>query len=179
LRLWFWLYRQTTSAELKRWLRGTPADPSVFRVVQPIYTAAPVFAPGVSDHLPQRIVALPGRAAVSVPARDALAPPPPRPQEPMPEPTAAGAGRYAFAALTSAASGVQRAGVGQRHDTILSEARGLARFVTAGLLTASTVAETLRRAGVNAGKPEDEIDSIIAWAADHPSGTSLPEGATR
>jgi hypothetical protein len=66
LRLWYWLDRLATGEELTRWLHGTPADPSVFRVVQPIYTAAPVLAPGVNDHLPQRIVDVPeiGRAHV-------------------------------------------------------------------------------------------------------------------
>jgi hypothetical protein len=177
LRLWYWLNRLTTNAELTRWLQGVPADPSVFRTVQPIYTAAPVFAVGVRDHLPQRMVELPGTEMVAVPSPYALKPPQPRQAAPMPKPGEAGAGGYAFAALTNAAARVQRAGVGQRHATILCEARGLARFVSAGLLSKGAVTDTLCGAGVDAGKPKAEITSIIAWAMDNPSTISLPASA--
>ena len=47
LRLWFWLSRPTWGHELKNWFRGTPADPSVFGAVQPIYTAAPKMPAGM------------------------------------------------------------------------------------------------------------------------------------
>jgi hypothetical protein len=174
LRLWYWLDRPTTNAELKRWLRGAPVDPSVFRTVQPIYTAAPVFAAGVLDHLSTRLAVRDGSPIVGVPSPAALAPPPPRPSPPMPIPGSPGSGGYAVAALTNAAVRVGRAGIGQRHDTILCEAQGLARFVKAGLLTAQDVSRTLRGAGTDAGKPEDEVDSIIDWAMDHPSGAVLP-----
>jgi hypothetical protein len=179
LRLWYWLDRAATDADLKRWLRGAPVDPSVFRTVQPIYTAAPVFAAGVVDHLPLRLAVRDGCPVVAVPSPAVLAPPPPRPLPPLPIPGWPGSGGYAFAALVNAAVRVQRAGIGQRHETLLCEARGLARFVAAGLLTAHDVASTLRGAGLGAGKAEDEIDSIIAWGMDHPSGAALPEGAIR
>ena len=179
LRLWYWLDRAVTGAEAKRWLRGSPVDPSIFRTVQPIYTAAPVFAAGAVDHLPNRMVVTDGAAAVPVPAPEALAPPPPRPPAPMPGPGAAGSGGYAFAALANAGHRVHRAGVGQRHETILREARGLARFVNAGLLTMRDIRIVLRDAGVSTGKPEDEIESIVTWAIEHPSGGKLPEGVAR
>ena len=179
LRLWYWLDRFTSDAELTRWLRGTAADPSVFRTVQPIYTAAPLFAPGVSDHLPQRIAALRGQALVPVPAREVLAPPPPRPVAPMPAAGSPGSGGYAAAALNNAAVRVQNAPIGNRHASILREARGLARFVDARLLTESTVRDTLHGAGEAVGKPKDEIAAIIDWAMDNPSGASLPEGIAR
>jgi hypothetical protein len=179
LRLWYWLDRFSSDAELRRWLRGTPADPSVFRTVQPIYTAAPVFAPGVDDHLPQRITMMRGQALVPVPPAEALAPPPPRPVAPMPAAGSPGSGGYAAAALNNAAVRVQSAPVGQRHGRILREAVGLARFIAAGLLSTRDVTDTLRGAGANAGKPTDEIDSIVAWAIDHPSSASLPEGVAR
>ena len=67
LRLWLWLDRPAWGRELKRWLRDTPADPSVFGAAQPIYTAAPVFAPGMCDPLPSRLLFMPGRPAVAVP----------------------------------------------------------------------------------------------------------------
>lgn len=171
MRLWFWLDRLTTGAELTQWLRGTPVDPSVFRTVQPIYTAAPVFAARAGDHLPQRMVLLPGAAAVQVPPPDTLRPPPPRPQTPLPQPGDIRASRYAFAALISAAARVGQAAVGQRHTTVLGEGRGLARFVDAGLLAERDVIAVLRSTDL----PEDEVTSLIAWALKHPSGAPLPE----
>jgi hypothetical protein len=174
VRLWYWLSRPATSRELTRWLRHRPADPSVFRAAQPIYTAAPVFAAGASDHLPERMVVLPGTELVPVPSPEELEPGKVVLKPPM-TPGATGASRYAFAALTNAAVRIRQACVGQRHPTILREARGLARLVTAGLLTESAIAEVLRSSGQDTGMPEEEIDSIIAWAMLHLSTATLPE----
>ena len=93
----------------------------------------------------------------------------------MPKPSDAGANNYAWAALRNAAARIRTADVGNRHDTILREARCLARFISAGLLAAADVTGTLHGAGHDAGKPEDEITLVIAWAIAHPSGASLPE----
>jgi hypothetical protein len=175
VRLWYWLSRPATGRELTRWLRHAPADPSVFRAAQPIYTAAPVFAPGTGDHLPQRMTVLPGTKVVAVPPLQVIEPAKRVPVRPLPATGATGAARYAFAALTNAAVRIRQAGVGQRHPTILREARGLARFVAAGLLTESTISDVLRSSGQDTGKPEEEIDAIIAWAMEHPSGATLPE----
>ena len=175
VRLWYWLTRPATGRELTRWLRDAPADPSVFRAVQPIYTAAPVFAPGANDHLPQRMMVLPGAKLVAVPPLETIEPAKLVPVKPLPTTGATAAARYAFAALTNAAVRIRLAGVGQRHPTILREARSLAHFVAAGLLTESTVAEVLRSSGQDAGKPEDEIASIVAWAMEHPSTATLPK----
>lgn len=179
LRLWYWLDRPAGNGELKQWLRGCPADPSVFRTVQPIYTAAPLFADGAVDHLPHRMIELPGDAAVAVPAPEALAPPAPRPATALPAEGTIGASSYALAALTNSAVRVRQAGIGQRHDTILREARSLARFIDARLLTERAVSDVLHNAGRDAGKPDDEIDSVIEWAMEHPSGKALPEGVAR
>ena len=177
LRLWYWLDRFATDAELTRWLRGTPCDPSVFRTVQPIYSAAPVFAAGVRDHLPTRIMSLPGASVVAVPPPDALKPPARvHPAAPLPDPGDTRAARYAFAALVNAAMRVRQASIGQRHPTILGAARGLARFIDAGLLDKGNVVRVLRDAGQDIDKPADEIDSIIEWAMAHPSVAALPQG---
>lgn len=97
----------------------------------------------------------------------------------MPAPNAPGSGRYASRALAGAAVRVKTAPVGQRHATILSEARGLARFIAAGLLTERDVIGTLEAAGQQAGKAAGEIESIIAWAMDNPSRAELPDRARR
>jgi hypothetical protein len=179
LRLWFWLSRPVSGAELKRWLRGVPVDHAVFRPAQPIYTAAPVFGIGATDPLSRRMVILPGAPTVLVPSPEALAPPPPRPLASLPRKDDSRAARYASAALTNAAARVVSAGIGSRHDTILSEAQGLARFVGAGLLREADVREVLARAGGHAGKPDDEVQSLVSWAIAHPRGAALPEGFAR
>jgi hypothetical protein len=67
LRIWYWLNKPTTGDELAFWLRDTPVDPCTFRTAHPIYTASPIFI-DQRDHLPTRIVAVPGAAAVQVPS---------------------------------------------------------------------------------------------------------------
>jgi hypothetical protein len=176
LRLWYWLDRATSAAELTQWLRHAPADPAVFRAVQPIYTAAPVFAPGLQDHLAQRLAELPGKAMVAAPHAGVLTPPRHSPAAPLPKPNAACARGYALAVLSNAAARIRQTGEGQRHATILKEARSLARLVGAGLLTDSDMSNVLRGAGRDIGKPEDEIDSIVAWAMAHPSTMALRGG---
>jgi hypothetical protein len=168
VRLWYWLERPTAGPELKHWLRGKPADPSVFRTAQPIYTAAPVFERGAKDHLPERMVLIPGTATVAVPSSEALQPPP-RPKRELPKASEGSANRFAWAALRNATARIRQADVGRRHDTILHETLALARFVSAGLLSRSDVTTAVHGAGDEAGKPEAEIEAVIAWAFDHPS----------
>jgi hypothetical protein len=175
VRLWYWLSRPTTGAELKCWLRGH-VDDCTFRATQPIYIAAPVFGAGVSDHLPERITLLSGRPFVTVPDPTKLAAPEPRATPPMPAAIIPGSGHYVSKALASAANRVRKAGIGNRHATIVNEARGLARFIKAGRLAASVVTETLIDAGRANDKPKDEIQAAIAWALDHPSTAMMPEG---
>jgi hypothetical protein len=178
LRLWFWLSRPATGEELKRWLRGAPADPSVFSPAQIIYTAAPVFERGAADPLPQRTAVREGFAVVEVPSAEALNPPP-RPPAPLPQPSDRRANRYAWTALRNATSRILQANVGQRHAAALAEARQLARFVQAGLLSECEVSEAVSGAGAAAGKPPEEISSVITWAFAHPSDKPLPDGVVR
>ena len=180
LRLWYWLDRQTTELELKRWLQGTPADPSVFRIAQPIYTAAPIFAGGAHDHLPVRLFVLCGtRATVPVPSAAALAPPPRPPPAPLPAPNSRGAGIYAFAALRGATARVAQARQGSRHGTLIAAARSLAPFVSAGLLAESDVRAALGGAIKHAGKEAEEAEAVWAWAIAHPSAAPLPGSIAR
>jgi hypothetical protein len=179
VRLWYWLTRPTTGAELTGWLRGKPADPSVFRTAQPIYTAAPIFESGVRDQLPRRMVLLPGTDLVAVPPASGVGSLPPQPRSSLPPAADLRVARYAFAALINAATRIQQAGIGDRHRTILSEARGLARFIASGLLTERDVTAVLHGAGEAAGKPEREIASIIAWAIAHPAVVPSAENLPR
>lgn len=164
LRLWFWSARPLSGAELKRWLAGTPADPSVFGAVQPIYTASPVFAKGARDPLGSRLTALPGAPLLHPPSPAALAPPARKPAA-LPAP-ARHADRYVEAVLVSAAHRIATAE--KRHPAILAEALGLARFVRAGRLAEGLFRSVLRRAGEAAGKDDAaELDAIAAWALAH------------
>jgi hypothetical protein len=168
MRLWYWLDRPTSGAELRRWLRGAPVDHSVFGAAQPIYTATPLFCAGAIDPLPQRTMVMRGvRGTVSVPAASTLALPP-RAAPAAVTANAAGATRYGFAALTRATARVARAADGGRHTTLLVEARGLAGLVASKLLPEGTVAEALAGAAEMAGLPTAEAASIIAWALAHP-----------
>ncbi len=177
VRLWHWLDRPLDGTDLKRWIGSVPGiDASVFRPAQVIYTAAPVFETG-RDHLPSRLRLLPGRQSVITPAPAALAPPERRP---APAPSSSAGNRrhrYAFSALRNALARVNTAGKGERHPTILNEARSLARFVKAGLLDETDVKGALAEAARNVGKPDGEADKIFAWAMAHASTAEIAAGA--
>lgn len=177
LRLWCWLSRPTSGAELARWLRGSPVDASIFRTAQPIYTAAPVFAGGAADPLPERLVMMRGAATVAVPCAAALAPPPPAPARPLRLAMLGRGSAYALAALARAGAAI-RGGDGGRHLIALREAMGLARLVRAGLITEGQV-ERVLHAGFDVpgrGTAPDEAAGIVAWAMRHARDGALPEG---
>ncbi len=67
LRLWYWLNRSITTAEAKVWLKGSRCDPSIYSPEHQVYVAPPVREDGGPDHLPCRLIRLPGRDAVPVP----------------------------------------------------------------------------------------------------------------
>ena len=173
LRVWLWSSRPMMGAELKRWLRDTPADPVVFNAAQPIFTAAPVLAEGVADPIPVRLVLLPGEPVVNVPRAEELAPPP-RAEGPPLQVHAGHVDRYARAALVKAADRIKNAS--KRHPTIISECRGLARLVSAGMLTESDLRAVVLEAAKAAGKDDrDEIKNRIAWGLANPSNGKVPE----
>lgn len=173
LRLWFWCDQALTGAECKRWLVGVPVDHAVFGAAQPIYTAAPVFAAGIVDHLPHRLALLDGTAQVATPGPAALAPPCRRSTPVLP--LAAGRSRYALAALSRSVAEVASAAEGDRHATAKSAAWSLARLVRAGLLTEAEVKRTIGSAIAAAGKDASEGADIVAWAIAHRSDGGLPE----
>ena len=177
LRGWFWCDRPMTGREIARWLSGTPCDPSVWRPVQPIYTAAPLFAPGRADPIRDRLFLMPGEEWLWCPPAEELADPPPKPQT-APEDVARGvhADKYVDAALVKAANAVINAGEGKRHETIISESRSLARLVVANLLTERDLTEVMKRAAEAAGKTDEaEVLSCIEWGLAYPSSAKLPE----
>jgi hypothetical protein len=176
LRLWYRLSRPTGGHELKLWLRHAPVDTSVFGAAQLIYTAAPRFTEGAVDPLPTRIALVPGSVdEVTVPTPAALAPARRTRPAVLRHPVAQGMGRYAFVALRNATARVAQAAVGTRHATMLAEARGLTRFVAAGLLSATDVRAALGGAAELSGKFRQEAEAVVSWALAHPSDAALPE----
>ena len=186
LRLWYWLERPLDRRALIAWLepaigtyieaktgkRKPLLDWSVFGCAQPIYTAAPIFDGGRVDHLPERLVMLPGRSVVEVPARiEAKKPPPgtPIPSVPRPKPKPGeGRGRrYAAAALRNATVRVAAAPESARHATALREACGLARFVERGDLTEAEAVRAMDGGLVLAGKQPGEGADLVRWALAH------------
>ena len=164
LRLWYWLTRPTTGTELTRWLAGAPTDLSVFRPAQPIYTAAPVFTPGLQDHLPRRIAGLPGEPVVAVPPPEALQPPPPIAPRPFTMPAGGDrVRRYAIGALRRAVQRVASAPEGQRNDALNVETFSLARFIP-DVLTAAEVANALAIGARHAGLTERETAATLVSA---------------
>jgi hypothetical protein len=173
LRLWFWCDRPMAGAELKRWLRDTPADPAVFGAAQPIYTARPVLGDGLVDPVPHRLALLPGSPMVRAPAHEALAPPL-RPATPPVVIHLAHVDHYARAALARAADRIMHAS--KRHPTIISECRGLARLVHARLLPEADLRAVVLKAAAVAGKDDArEIENCIAWGLENPSDGKVPE----
>lgn len=175
LRLWFWLARPLAGGELKRWLRGSPADAAIFNPAQLIYTAAPLFA-GIPDPLPERIAVRFGASdAVIPPPCEALRPPPVF----TPRPVAPGAVTGNLAGL---AARVMRAAPGNRHPTLLRAARRAVELERDGmvepaetdaLLTAAARESGLDEAGRNA---EREVAAILAWARHNASADNCNPG---
>ena len=60
---------------------------------------------------------------------------------------------------------------------MLSEARNLARFVNAGLLSPTDLKGALGGAAELCGKTRHEAEAVVAWALAHASDAALPEGA--
>lgn len=178
LRLWFWLDRPTTGVELKCWLRLAPVDHSVFGAAQIIYTASPVFAAGAADPMPERMIVVAGGPCVQVPPIAELTLPA---RKPIARASSFAAGvlinpaassRYGAAALIWATARVARAPEGDRHSTLLTEARGLTLLVGRRVLTERAVAVALAGAAEMAGLPSEEAADLIAWAIAHPRQVS-------
>lgn len=154
LRWWAWLSRPVTGAELLEWFKASPVDPATFRGAQPIYTAAPLFASGMVDPIPERLALVPGaRDVVPVPAPAML-----RPVRVAPPPSRVGglgltslrslADRDRFAALVRFVGG---AGEGERHGKLLWAARKAHELVKAGSITESAACDALVNAAMAAG----------------------------
>ena len=173
-RVWLTLARPINGSEAAIWVsrlrRTLPAiDPASARPAQIVYTGAPIFENPEANPVKDRVVHLAG-APVRVPPPEALRPPPPPPPRPLPEIGNHVGANYARAALTNAAARIMGAGEGNRHRTILAEARSLRRLVDAGAVSEVHARGVIETAARHAGKSDDrEIFGLWAWAAAHPS----------
>jgi len=168
MRLWYWLACPITGAEAKRWLRQAPVDPSAFRAVQPIYTAAPVLARGVADPCPVRLMRLPGPAILSVPD---LSPPAPH-RDAAPVTTVAAGG--VVLKLADLLFRVRMAPEGQRHPRLLGAAFTVGRLMAA----AGICQEEARTALLDAVKAAGG-EAVDEWNAQGTITWGLTKGAER
>ncbi len=148
LRWWAWLSRPVTGAELLEWFKGCAVDVATFRTAQPIYTAAPLFAPGAVDQLPERLALLPGaREVVPVPA-PAMLRPVARMLPAVSHRASSGDGTGRFTALVRT---VRESAEGERHRRLFWAACRAGEIVAAGGIGAETAAAELVRAAMDAG----------------------------
>ncbi len=166
LRLWFWLSRPLSGAELKAWFKGYPVDHSIFTANQLIYTASPIFEDGALDPLSVRVAMLDGAPLVPAPSADELAPARRSSAVPIGSSIEQVASAYMRGALTNAGVRILTAKQqgASRHVTIVRECAGLARFVAGGALGEATFRAFIHAVAHGAGKTDEaEIDSAIEW----------------
>jgi hypothetical protein len=166
VRTWHWLSRPVSEHELKNWLKGSPADASIFNPAQLVYTARPLFA-GRPDPAPERLVVLFGAEDIVMVPDPAVLAPPLRRFRPPPQPGSVRADAHASLVLAQVATAVLRAPEGQRHKTIVIGARRLAELEQAGLLHPDESASLLSRAARGAGFDDArllEVARILGWA---------------
>lgn len=172
VRLFFWLDAPARDIDLVRWLKSAPVDRALFVANTPIYTATPVFAPGITDPVPRRSTLLAG-------GRDVVhVPPIPAPAS-APAPAEARAyqrpRRLSFRSTRSekymlaCLHGVARAGEGDRHRTIVSVSARLFGLAKAGHLDPADVAARVKGAVAASSFDRDmaEVDSALTWAWQH------------
>lgn len=92
--------------------------------------------------------------------------PPATPPNPQPTeiPNGSYGDRYVEAAIRRAVEHVRTAGEGRRNDALNAETYALTRFVKAGTITASGIAEAMATAGLSAGLAPREIQATLASA---------------
>ena len=172
LRLWFWCSRAITGDELGRWLAAAPLDPCVFRPAQPIYTAAPLFAHGLSDHLPQRLAKRVDQGPLHVPSAEELRPPP----APPPATRTALADDTALRRLIARTlDRIASASEGQRHVQLRAASRTLGGLLDTAGIPRSVVERDLLNAVLQAGGSDVDqrnATATIAWGLD--KGTAAP-----
>ncbi|WP_043367503.1 hypothetical protein [Belnapia sp. F-4-1] len=151
VRLWFLLDRPCWGADLAAWLAEVPGlDPTCFRPVQVIFTAAPIFADGAVDPLPSRLLAVPGPAAAPPSLEKYRRPPPPPPGAVMRRWGNGGQEKTVarFAALLRTVAG---AAEGTRHCTLYWAACRAGELVMAGELVRAAAADALADAAMQGG----------------------------
>lgn len=168
-RLWFWLDRPVSDAELTAWARATnaPVDVSLFRAVQAHYVAAPIFV-GMEDPIERRAGVLLGAPAAVFGTYET---PRERPVERLPyvpRKPDHGSGdehgrRYARATLEQLGRELASAPEGDRHRTVHAAARRAGGLVPGGWLTRSEIHDELSaaaRASGLAGRAEEVARTI-------------------
>ena len=163
LRLWFWASRPVSGSELSYWMRRSPVDNCLFRPAQITYTAAPVFETGI-DHLPYRLIELPGLSIVDVPAPSDLRQPTPsdRPAIARTMGTDSSAERIIARSLFKLAL----APAGEKHYRLRAAARTIGGLIDQAGISRSEATDALMDAVCRAGGAEVDARNAaatIAW----------------
>lgn len=172
MRLAFWLERPVIGDELGRWFASSPVDHAVFRTVQAIYTAAPIFEDGLIDPVPERVGFLDdGADEVCVP--DLTPPPEPTFQQKKkqaqahrieygPDWAVAALGEIANAIVSTPEAGMNRWGGGGRHNAVFCGALSASSLIAKKAIPQSDVEQVLKAAAKTSGlKDEREIARTI------------------
>lgn len=173
-RLWYYLDRPASRAELEAWAAATraPVDVSIYRCVQPHYVARPIFVAPLTDPIECRAGVLDGDPIVWLGAY-----PPARPERsrehterrpyvpPPRDDTRDAAGRRAATRILDAcAQTLARASEGDRHASMIRVAHALGGLTPGGWLTRAEIHRELAAAARSAGltgSRESEVHRTI------------------
>jgi hypothetical protein len=160
VRLWCWLSRAVTGAELKYWLRKAPVDARVFGANQVIYTSSPVFRRGAFDPLPIRLDLVPGDETVPVPPPARLKPR----KRPVPP-----SDRERRGDISGLIHFVQNAGIGNRSNALYWAG---CRITENPDIDRSAAAHDLERAAIIAGLSVNEAAATVRSACRRGGGNA-------
>jgi putative DNA primase/helicase len=187
MHLWFWLDRPVFDLSWRAWAEGVKVDSSLFKSVQPHYTADPVFEAGADPLRGFRIGRLPGIAdVVEVPDglddwagwdRKAKAALEARKAElaeakariiGAPEQSPSATRKYALQALDGMVTDVLAAGIGERHGTLVTKAYKLGGYVQDGFLCEAEAIDAMTacvHAVFPAKRHRDELRAVAEMVA--------------
>lgn len=172
-RLWYMLDRPASRAELEAWAAATraPVDVSIYRCVQPIYVARPIYVAPRVDPIECRAGILDGDPLVWLgaypqarPRREATRTPyvpPPR------DDTRDAAGRRAATRiLDTCAQTLARASEGDRHASMIRVAHALGGLTPGGWLTRAEIHRELAAAARTAGLTGARESEVMRTISD-------------
>jgi hypothetical protein len=187
MHLWFWLDRPVFDLSWRAWAEGVKVDSSLFKSVQPHYTADPVFEGGTDPLRGFRIGRLPGvvdvvevpdglddwagwdrKAKAALEARKAELAEAKARIIGAPEQSTSATRKYALQALDGMVTDVLAAGIGERHGTLVTKAYKLGGYVQDGFLCEAEAIDAMTacvHAVFPAKRHRDELRAVAEMVA--------------